>query len=269
VIPLRDNVPSRTTPVVNYCLMILCGLVFLMQANDADGLLTLHFGMIPQRISQPEKPVVIEQHRIVRTPFGMQEVTARTEVPPSPIPAWMTALTCVFLHGSVMHLLGNMWFLYIFGDNVEDRLGHWGYLIFYLACGVAASVSHYAFEVNSPIPTIGASGAVAGVMGAYLFLYPHANVVTLVPIIFLLQLMVIPAPIFLGLWFLIQLLQGTFSIGATEATGVAWWAHIGGFAIGFVFAWMLGKVGKTQPGVVVVRPGTDRRFGQIRTPWDS
>lgn len=118
------------------------------------------------------------------------------------------------------------------------------------------------------MPTIGASGAVAGVMGAYLYLYPHANVVTLVPIIFLLQIMVIPAPVFLGLWFVLQLLQGTFSIGATEAAGVAWWAHIGGFAVGFIVVWLLGKSGQTKPGVVVMRPGTDRRFRQMRTPWE-
>jgi membrane associated rhomboid family serine protease len=167
-----------------------------------------------------------------------------------------------------MHLLGNMWFLYIFGDNVEDRLGHWGYLIFYVGCGIAASFAHYAFEVNSDIPTLGASGAIAGVMGAYLVLYPHANVMALVPLLFILQMMVIPAPIFLGLWFVIQLFQGTFSIGATEAAGVAWWAHIGGFVAGFIIAWLLNKSGQTQPRVVVVRPGTDRRFDQIRFPWD-
>jgi len=248
--------------------MAIYNVVFLMQSADPDGLLTLQFGMIPQRISQPDKPVVIETHQVVRTPFGMQEVKARTEVPPSPIPAWLTPFTCVFLHGSLMHLVGNLWFLYIFGDNVEDRLGHRGYLLFYVGCGVAASMAHYFFESTSPLPTIGASGAIAGVMGAYLFLYPHANVVSLVPIVFLLQMMVIPAPIFLGLWFVMQLLQGTFSIGATEATGVAWWAHIGGFAAGFLVAWVLGTSGQTQSKVLVVRPGTDRRFGQIRFPWD-
>lgn len=268
VLPLRDNIPSRSTPIVNYFLMAVTGLIFLMQAADPDGRLTLQFGMIPQRISHPNQPVAIEQHEIHETPFGMQEVTARIEAPPSPVPGWLTTLTCVFLHGSVMHLLGNMWFLMIFGDNVEDRLGHWGYLIFYLGCGVLASVTHYAVQPDSSMPTIGASGAVARVMGAYLFLYPHANVVTLVPIIFLIQIMVIPAPIFLGLWFVIQLLQGTFSVGAAEAAGVAWWAHIGGFAVGFVAAMVLGKSGQIKTGVAVVRPGTDRRFRQIRSPWE-
>ena len=268
MIPLRDNIPARTTPVVNYALMIVCVLVFLMQSVDTDGTFTLRYSMIPQRISKPDQPVVVEDHRIVKTPFGVHEVNVHHEVPPLALPAWTTAITCIFLHGSFMHLLGNMWFLYIFGDNVEDRLGHWGYLIFYLGCGIAASFAHYLFEVNSDIPTLGASGAIAGVMGAYLLLYPHANVMALVPLLFILQMMVIPAPVFLGLWFVMQLLQGTFSVGATEAAGVAWWAHIGGFVAGFAVAWLLNKIGQTQPRVIVVRPGTDRRFNQIRFPWD-
>lgn len=167
-----------------------------------------------------------------------------------------------------MHLLGNMWFLYIFGDNVEDRLGHAGYLLLYLGWGCIASFSHYLIQPDSAIPTIGASGAVAGVMGAYLLLYPHANVVSLVPFLYILQTMVIPAPVFLGLWFVMQLLQGTFSVGSAEATGVAWWAHTGGFVSGILVAWVMTKSGRTRPQVVVVRPGTDRGFNQIRTPWD-
>lgn len=248
--------------------MGVCGVIFLMQVSDPTGELTLRFGMIPQRISHPDRPVVIEHREVRMTPFGPQEVITKIEAPPSRLPAWVTALTCVFLHGSVMHILGNMWFLHIFGDNVEDRLGHAGYLLFYLGCGILASITHYAIQPESPMPTIGASGAVAGVMGAYLFFYPHANVLTLVPIIIFLQLMVIPAPVFLGLWFVIQLLQGTFSVGDTEAAGVAWWAHIGGFAAGFAVAWLLGKSGQTRPRVVVVRPGTERGFRRIRSPWD-
>jgi membrane associated rhomboid family serine protease len=161
-----------------------------------------------------------------------------------------------------------MWFLYIFGDNVEDRLGHLGYVIFYLGCGIAASFAHYLTDPGSTIPTIGASGAIAGVMGAYLLLYPHASVLALVPLGFLIQTMVIPAPFFLGLWFLMQLLQGSFAVGTAEAEGVAWWAHIGGFAAGFAIAWLLGATGQTKPKVVVVRPGTEERFRRIRTPWD-
>lgn len=268
MIPLRDNIPSRSTPIVNYALMAACAFLFVMQASDSTGRLTMDLGMIPSRISDPDSRIVIEDQRVVRTPFGVREEKTRVEIPPSPVSPWATLLTCIFLHGSLFHLLGNMWFLYIFGDNVEDRLGHAGYLLFYLGCGVAASFAHYLFNTDSQIPTIGASGAVAGVMGAYLFLYPHANVVSLVPLLFLLHLMVIPAPVFLGIWFVIQLLQGTFSMGATEVAGVAWWAHIGGFVAGFAVAFLLGKSGTTRPGVVVVRPGTERRFGHLRSPWD-
>jgi hypothetical protein len=268
MIPLRDNIPSRTIPVVNYLLILVCVLGFLLQVEDQDGRLTFLYGMIPARISHPERPVVIEHRELVQTVFGVRELEVRSEIPQPPIPVWLTALSCIFLHGSLLHLAGNMWFLWVFGDNVEDRLGHLGYLLFYLGSGVLASFSHYRMYPESVLPTIGASGAVAGVMGAYLYLYPRANVVSLVPILFFLQVMVIPAPVFLGLWFLLQLWQGTFAMGAGEAVGVAWWAHIGGFVAGFAVAWLLGTSGQTRPRVVVVRPATERRFSRLRTPWD-
>lgn len=268
MIPLRDNIPSRTTPVVNYFLILVCVLMFVLQTGDRDGRLTFLYGMIPARISHPERPVVIEHRELVRTVFGVREAEVRSEIPSPPMPVWLTALSCVFLHGSLMHLAGNLWFLWVFGDNVEDRLGHLGYLLFYLGSGLLASFSHYRMYPESVMPTIGASGAVAGVMGAYLYLYPKANVVSLVPILFFLQILVIPAPVFLGLWFLLQLWQGTFAMGAGEAVGVAWWAHIGGFVAGFLVAWLLGTSGQTRPRVVVVRPATERRFSRLGTPWD-
>lgn len=267
MIPLRDDIRSRTVPFVNYVMMTICVLVFLMQTLDPTGILTFQFGMIPQRISDPSQPVIIEVNEIVQTPFGLRKITSQKEIPPPSVSPWMTALTCIFLHGSVMHLVGNMWFLFIFGDNVEDRLGHFGYLIFYLACGVMASLTHYAFESDSPMPTIGASGAIAGVMGAYLWLFPHAKVVTLVPFLFLLQILVIPAPVFLGLWFILQLVQGTWAVGAAVATGVAWWAHIGGFVAGFAVAWFIGKNEPTQPRVIVVRPDSRQSVGRFQGPW--
>ncbi len=154
-----------------------------------------------------------------------------------------------------MHLIGNIWFLYIFGDNVEDRMGPFGYLLFYLGAGITASLTHFAFQPTSAVPTIGASGAVAGIMGAYMLLYPHAKVVTVVPIFFILQIMVLPAQIFLGIWFVIQLLQGGFSMGSAQAAGVAWWAHAGGFLFGLVVAWFLGKPQQPpQPRVRVITP---------------
>ncbi|MDP6722576.1 MAG: rhomboid family intramembrane serine protease, partial [Pirellulaceae bacterium] len=147
----------------------------------------------------------------------------------------------------------------IFGDNVEDRIGHLGYFVFYLFCGLMASGAHLAFNSGSPIPTIGASGAIAGVMGAYFVLYPHARVVTLIPIIFLIQIIELPAPLFLGIWFLMQFFQGTIdAIGSITSGlptgGVAWWAHIGGFVAGSVIAFGLRSVGETRPPVETRSP---------------
>ncbi len=252
--PLKDDIQSRTTPVVNLTLIGLCAVAFLVQVNHPDGLVN-EFGMIPARVSYPDVELVKTQNRTDPTPGGLQEVAIQSRVPHPRYHPYTTLLSCIFLHGSFMHLAGNLWFLWVFGDNVEDRMGPFGYLLFYLGSGVAASLTHFAFQPNSPVPTIGASGAVAGVMGAYLLLYPHARVTTLVPLFFILQIMIIPAPIFLGIWFVIQLLQGTFSMGNAEAAGVAWWAHAGGFAFGFAVAWMLKEDDQpTQPRVRVNRP---------------
>jgi hypothetical protein len=141
-------------------------------------------------------------------------------------------LSFMFLHGGFWHLLGNMWSLYIFGDNIEDRLGPFRYLVFYLLCGLLSGFTHLIFNLHSNIPTIGASGAIAGVMGAYLILYPNAKILTLIPIIFIPWFVEIPAFFFLGLWFVIQFISATGSHGG--AGGIAWWAHIGGFIFGIV-----------------------------------
>ncbi len=218
----------------------------------------MRFGMVPARISNPGKVIVQYQPAIVSTKNGLQQISNAVPLPPAAVPEWATMLTCVFLHGGLMHLAGNLWFLFIFGDNVEDRMGHFGSLVFYLSCGIAASLSHYLLSAQSTVPTIGASGAIAGVMGAYLLLYPRAMVVSLVPILFILQILVIPAPVFLGLWFVIQLVQGTYSLGSMSVAGVAWWAHIGGFAAGFIVAKILQLTQNTRPQVTVVRPGTER-----------
>jgi membrane associated rhomboid family serine protease len=151
---------------------------------------------------------------------------------------YFTLLSSMFLHGGWMHIIGNMWSLWIFGDNVEDRMGRGGFLLFYLLSGLAAGAVHVVTNPASRVPTVGASGAIAGVMGAYLLLFPHASVVTMVPIFFFLQVVEIPAVFFLGFWFLSQLFSGTLSLAAAgpQAAGVAWWAHIGGFVVGFLWA---------------------------------
>ncbi len=156
-------------------------------------------------------------------------------ISPSPIPEWSTLFTSMFLHAGIMHIAGNLWFLYIFGDNVEDRFGHRNYLLMYLASGLAAGLLHVFSGPDSGIPTIGASGAISGVMGAYLLLYPTARVVALIPLGPVITQQVLPAPLFLGIWFVIQLVSGLGSSGNTG--GVAWWAHVGGFGAGFALAW--------------------------------
>jgi membrane associated rhomboid family serine protease len=142
--------------------------------------------------------------------------------------ALLTILTSMFMHSGFMHIAGNMLFLWIFGDNVEDYFGHFPYLLFYFACGIGSGLAHIIFNFNSPLPALGASGAISGVMGAYIVLYPRARVLTLVFIFFI----PIPAFIILGYWFLLQFLAGVSSVGAVATGGVAWWAHIGGFLMG-------------------------------------
>lgn len=180
-------------------MIAIWSVVFFLQINQQPGEPSLveRYGMIPARIVQTgsvENTVFLGP---VETETGIQLVKTEGEVAfaPPTVPAWATLLTCIFLHGSLMLFFGNMWFLWIFGDNVEDRYGHIGYLIFYLLCGVAASAAHYATGPTLMIRTIGASDAVAGVMDAYLFLYPRA--LTLVPLVVILQVLSVPAPLFL------------------------------------------------------------------------
>ena len=262
MIPLRDNIRPRTFPIVNYLIIATCGVVFLAQlADQTDGQDNLieRLALIPARVFHPKEPVVVREVISGRDDFGRpaRQMVER-ELPPPPFSPWWTLLTCIFLHGGWMHILGNMWFLHIFGDNVEDRFGHFGYLLFYLGCGVAASVAHLALNASSTMPTIGASGAIAGVMGAYLLLYPRANVLTLVPIFVFIQILVVPAPVFLVIWFVLQFFQGAFAVTAGTTEGIAWWAHVGGFITGFVVAWLLDRSHHLNPPVEAVLPRSER-----------
>jgi membrane associated rhomboid family serine protease len=208
VIPLRDTIPTRRFPIVNTGLIAINVLIFLLESLlDAEGLSNL-----------------------VRL-FGLTPAVFWQGGPGT----WVTLLTSMFLHGGWWHLISNMLALYIFGDNVEDRLGHVRYLLFYLGSGLAAHAAHLLAQANSPLPTVGASGAIAGVLGAYLVLFPRARVVTLVPIFYFLRVVQIPAVIYLGFWFISQLFNGVFALSAAnvlQAGGVAWWEHIGGFVFG-------------------------------------
>lgn len=254
MIPLRDSIPSQTTPYVNYAMIAICSLVFLAQVGGGEfgDLMAERFGMVPLRISEPDTPPVLRQQVEVQTNRGVQVQLIEHRLADSPIPGWAAMLTCMFLHGGWMHFLGNMWFLYIFGDNVEDRLGHIGYGLMYLGTGVFAGFAHYLAGPESPVPTIGASGAIAGVMGAYALLYPKARVLAILPIPILLTTFVLPAPVFLGIWFVIQTVSGLSA--SAGSGGVAWWAHIGGFVAGAVVALV---VGRSSIGSAAV---SDRRF---------
>ncbi len=151
-------------------------------------------------------------------------------------------MSSVFLHGGFMHILGNMWFLWIFGDNVEDELGHARFLLFYVLSGLGAGLAHVYLHPDSVIPTIGASGAVAGVMGAYFWMFPKSRVITLIPVLLFFPIIEVPAVFFLGFWFVIQFLQGTLSLGSDpDAGGVAWWAHLGGFLAGALLGIIMKK----------------------------
>ena len=207
MIPLRDIIPSRTTPYITITIIALNALAWLFE------------------LSLPHETL-----NAFLTVYGV--------VPAYFAPA--TLITSMFLHGSWSHVLGNMWYLWIFGDNVEDRVGHGRFILFYLLCGIAAALGQVAVDPNSTLPTIGASGAIAGVMGAYFVLYPHSRVLTLIPWIFL-QIVELPAIVLLGFWFVMQLFSaGTIAMTTTsQAGGVAFAAHIVGFLTGvggvFVF----------------------------------
>jgi hypothetical protein len=255
MIPLSDSIPSRTTPLVNFVIIGLCSLAFTMQLVSGDGgsKMAEQYGMIPARLSDPQARSVVRQHVRVRTPRGIEEGILERELPKATVAPWLTLVTCMFLHGGWMHFLGNMWFLYVFGDNVEDRLGHVGFTLLYLGTGVMAGLAHYLSDSASVIPTIGASGAIAGVMGAYAWLYPDARVRAVVPLIFVIQVLVLPAPVFLGIWFAMQTFSGIAASASGQAGGVAWWAHIGGFAAGLLVAMLMGRAHLSRSAVVARR----------------
>ncbi len=228
MIPLRDTIPSRTFPFVNYGLIVVNSIIFLYEVSLGPQLEAFiqTFGVIPA------KYFWLSQHE----PWNLVE-------------RFYPILTSMFLHGGWLHVIGNMWFLWIFGDNVEDRMGHGRYLIFYLLSGVGAGLFHIYLNPTSTIPTIGASGAIAGVMGAYFILYPFARVITLVPIFFFVDIIEIPAFFFLGFWVLLQFFQGTLSLAFSQTGGVAWWAHFGGFLVGAVLVFLFKKPRRKMPRV--------------------
>ena len=239
MIPLRDTVPATARPVVTHAIIAVNVLVFLLQLSQGPLLerFIYFYGLVPARYFVPQ----------IADYFSASEQA-------------FALISFMFLHGGFWHLLGNMWSLFIFGDNVEDRLGPLRYAAFYLCCGLASGLSHLLIHRYSNIPTIGASGAIAGVMGAYFILFPRARVLTLIPILFIPYFIEIPSYFFLGIWFVMQFLNAAGSGGT--AGGVAWWAHIGGFAFGMLAL----KIFELLPGTgasdplrrFAARTGTDR-----------
>jgi len=221
MIPLKDNIPAQRASLVNTALIGLTVAVFIYVVSHSgrhDSLLFARYSLIPAKITSGDASHVLLSQRTI--PF----------------------LSYMFLHGGWLHLLGNMWSLWIFGDNVEDRLGHLRYLLFYLLCGVSAGCLHVLLNLGSRIPTVGASGAIAGVMGAYFILYPRARILTLIPLLLIFPMIEIPAYFFLGAWFFIQFANAFFGFfsGTQALAGIAWWAHVGGFVAGIVLLRLVG-----------------------------
>ena len=220
MIPIRDENPTHSVPIITYALIAINIIVFIFQImlGSYQEQFIYQFALIPSEITSS---------------LSFDNVT--------------DVFTSMFMHAGLAHIGGNMLYLWIFGDNVEDRLGSVKYLLFYIIGGVVASIAHIFTNPASSIPTVGASGAIAAVLGAYLVLYPRQKVLTLIPLGFWMRMTMVPAFLVLGLWFVLQLFSGVMSLGGPDVGGVAFWAHIGGFVSGVILGWILKKPEETYP----------------------
>jgi membrane associated rhomboid family serine protease len=227
MIPLKDETPRRSTPVVTLLLIAANAAVFFYEISlspHAEDALIRTYGLVPLRI-----------HYALGGVHGVGYAQA-----------FGPLFTCMFLHAGWLHIIGNMWFLWIFGANVEDRFGPLIFLLVYLVCGIGSGVSQVIFSWGSPVPSIGASGAISGILGAYLIFFPGSRILTLIPLFIIWFTARIPALIFILLWFAVQFLSGLRSLGGTGAVGgVAWWAHVGGFVLGVLIALETKAAGRT------------------------
>ncbi len=249
--PLRDENPTELVPVVTIALIVLNVGVWVFVQSAGMGMRFLEslcaYGAIPGEITGA-------------LPLG-------DGVPLGPLTCLIgglsgtTLVTSMFLHGGWMHLIGNMWFLWVFGNNIEDSMGHLRFIVFYLLTGLAAALAHLVTAWGSPVPVVGASGAISGVMGAYLVLYPRVKVDTLIVLVVFIQVVRLPAAAVLGLWFVLQLLQGT--LGSSYAGGVAIWAHVGGFAAGAALIHLLAR-----PKLVQAKRAHVRLSPEELPPWE-
>ena len=220
MIPLKDDNPTTSFPFVTILLIVGNSAVFLYQtlflSHRESVVFTMQMGVIPFQITHFSDAIF-----------------------PTPVPLYLTLITAMFLHGGLLHLGGNMLYLWVFGNNIEDTVGHLRFLFFYLLCGLIATLAHIAAAPDARIPLIGASGAIAGVLGAYIICFPHARVLVLFWFLFFIRIIRVPAMIVLGFWFLIQLMNASADTG--DQGGVAWYAHIGGFIAGIVLIWRFRK----------------------------
>jgi membrane associated rhomboid family serine protease len=248
--PFADNNPTHRTPYVTYALILVNALAFLWfwRLDEQDQqLVTLSYGFMPARIEQLSngQPLTVELTPAQREQIGLfivERPGLAVVIPANSTEIIRSVFTCMFLHGSWMHLIGNMWFLFLFGNNIEDRLGHVPYIVFYIAGGLAATAVHYARYSDSTIPVIGASGAVAAILGAYAVTYPFARVHTLIILIIFVTVVDLPALAVLGLWFLGQLMSFLGEMRFNISGGVAFLAHIGGFVAGAVAMPLLNSI---------------------------
>ncbi len=223
--PIKDTIPTKTFPIATWTIIALCGIVFYFETTLPDKLL-LHliktFGIVPSEFT---RPFYRTHHR--------------------PFVDYVAFITTMFLHGGWLHILGNMWFLHIFGSKIEETVGHLRFLIFYLICGIFASMAYTYISPKSHVPVIGASGAIAGVMGAYYVMFPRARILTFIPIIIIPWFAELPAFIFLGWWFILQVFSGTAAMVLPgDGGGVAWWGHIGGFVAGIILVFFFRQKGR-------------------------
>jgi Uncharacterized membrane protein (homolog of Drosophila rhomboid) len=238
-LPLYDDNPTRRTPVVTIAFIILCVIVYLWQVSlGARGgeLAVYSYGVVPAVL------------------FGYAELPAPLQV----IPAWASVITSMFLHGGFLHLAGNMLYFWIFGNNVEDSMGRGRFVVFYLLCGTAAALAQSIANPTSEVPMLGASGAIGGVLGAYLVLHPRANVGVLFWFIIIVRIITVPAVLVLGVWFAGQILSGVTTPTTDDGGGVAFWAHVGGFIAGAVLIPFF-----KRPNVPLLEPGHSRAFAVL------
>jgi membrane associated rhomboid family serine protease len=237
VFPLKDDIPTRRFPILTVAIIVACAVVYFVfeqgfwSLGETGNERVIEYGAIPYEITNPGEECAPDASQTQIVCEGQPDVTGSA---PDQPPWWVTIFSSMFMHGSLLHLGGNMLFLWIFGNNIEDSMSRWRFIVFYLLGGIAALLAQVLIDTNSTVPTVGASGAIAAVLGGYALLYPHARVITLIFIIIIFTVVELPALIVLGLWFVLQLLPAFTQPVVDSGGGVAYFAHIGGFIFGLL-----------------------------------